>query len=142
MTREEDTNTEVKEAKIVTPKSAPTTISEAVGETDNVVEAVEFSPKPAPPIETPDNPGGKKPKASQNKAKDVETKPIARVDVENELKAQQRDIDELAKSGQRLQQQLNRTQQQLTQLNETIIAKTGAVAVLEKTLGIKQGDAR
>jgi len=70
----------------------------------------------------------KSPKASKNKAKDVETKPIDRVDIRNKIDAQEKDVDKLL--GQRV-----KLQQQLTQLQEIIVAKRGAIAGLRDLLG-------
>lgn len=69
----------------------------------------------------------KKPKAKQNKAEDVETKPIDRVDIEKKIEGQEKDIDTLV--GKR-----KGITQQLTQMNDMIMAKRGAVAGLRDLL--------
>lgn len=70
----------------------------------------------------------KKVKATENLAKDTETKPIDRVDIEKKIKAQETDIDKLRQKGRELQGQL-------TQLEQAIIAKMGAVAAMKDLLG-------
>ena len=67
-------------------------------------------------------------KATENTAQTVETKPIDRVDVEKKIKAQENDIEELRKSGRKLQNQLS-------QIEQAVVAKMGAVAGLKDLLG-------
>jgi hypothetical protein len=98
--------------KIATPKDAS-----ELPDTEKVSEMV------AAPASNP-----KRPKASQNKAKDVETKPVDRVDIQNKIAEQEKDIDNLLKSRQEVQQNLFK-------LNDIIIAKRGAVAGLRDLLG-------
>jgi hypothetical protein len=101
---------------IATPKNAPER---------NEIETIKF---PQTPVAVVDNPKSKRPKASENKAKDVETKPIDRVDIEKKIEEQEKDLDTLLRKRQTFQQNIN-------QLSDMIMAKRGAVAQMRELLG-------
>lgn len=73
-------------------------------------------------------PKSKVPKASENKAKDVETKPVDRVDIENKIKQHEEDLNKLLQKRQELRAQHE-------QVVTMIDAKKGAVAGLRDLLG-------
>lgn len=70
----------------------------------------------------------KKVKATENLAKDTETKPIDRVDIQKKIDAQEKDVAELRKKGRELQGQVG-------QIEQIIVAKMGAIAAMKDLLG-------
>jgi len=104
--------------------------AEPVAEETNEIETIEFGPVTPEPIEENIVTGKsvKRPKASQNLAKDAETKPIDRADVEKKIERQEKDLDTLLKKRQELQGQLD-------QVVMLIGIKKGAVAALRDLLG-------
>lgn len=78
-------------------------------------------------------------KATENTAEKIETKPIDRVDIEKRIARQEKEIDELCKAEQKLQNDIRATNDkwrtQLQQFEQAITAKRGAVAGLKDLLG-------
>jgi len=110
-------------------------IAEVKAEDENEIETIEFTPQPPKPIE--ENivtPRSKRPKATENLAKDVETKPelppnpIDRETIEKQLKEDEEAHDKLIESRERLLSQL-------TTVNQQILARRGAIARMRELLG-------
>ena len=99
---------------------------------DTEPKITEFKPVPAAPLQTSQAPQpaetDKKIHVANNKAANVETKPISRVDIENRIAGFSADIEKLATQG-------NKLSGQLTQIKSIIEAKRGAIAGLESVLG-------
>ncbi len=106
----------------------------------NKIETIKFEPITPEPIQEPIQetivtPKSKVPKASENLAKDVETKPIGREDIESKIKSHEKDIDTLQDKRKELVEQANVLRNQINQVSGIITQKIGAVAGLRDLLG-------
>jgi len=114
-------------------------------EDKNELETIKF-PKAEPKVGTKIEekivtPQSKRPKASKNLAKDVETPvPMTPEETRQEYERQRKDVAELKKNLEKLGQERQALGDKIISLRRIITAKQGAVAAYAKTLGIRIGD--